>query len=79
MPQGVPVTLESQAPILLRETAFGDVTIQLYKDNHGNLFVRMLRGSPMRKTFCPEHFLKFAKAVENIAKQIEGSDYVGRT
>lgn len=71
-PMGVPVT--TQAPTLIRETGFGDITIQLFKDPQEQLFVRMLRGKPDRKTFCPEHFLQFAKAVETIKLLIQGAE-----
>ncbi len=49
------------------EDGFGDVTIQIWRDNTENLYVKMYRGNPLQKTFCIEHFLQFADSVQRIA------------
>ncbi len=49
------------------EDGYGDITIQVWRDNAGNPYVKMYRGNPLQKTFCIEHFLQFANSVQRIA------------
>lgn len=52
------------------QTGFGDISLQLWKDEGGNPYIRMERGKPQAKTFCLEHFLLFADKVQEIADKV---------
>jgi len=54
----------------IHEENWGDISIQIWRDSSGSPYVRMERGKPSDKTFCLDHFLKFADKVQVVADKV---------